>query len=350
MIFLVFFFKSPKSVKQAAGVKAQLLEMDLPGTFLFLPTIVCLLLALHWGGSTYSWGNGRIIALFVVFGVLLICFGLIQVWQQDKATLPPRLLKNRNVAGASWYALSFTAAFFVMTYYVSSSYVSTLQNYADSNPKLPIWFQAIKGVSATKSGIMNLPAIVGLSLFSIVSGGLVSVVGYYTPFMLAATTLATVGIGLLTTLEPDSGPGKWIGYQAMFGIGAGLGFQQALTTVQASLPAVDVPHATAIITFAQSLGGAIFISVGENVFSNQLIRNLEADAPSVNAAEIFKAGATMLRRVVPEDMLSVVLNSYNKAVTETFYVAVAMCGLSLFGALVLEWRSVKGRSMEMAAV
>lgn len=85
--------------------------------------IVCLLLALQWGGSKYPWSNGRIIALFVVFGVLLIAFSAIQVWKKDHATVPPRLLKQRTVAGACWYILTMGAAFFIFVYYI------------------PIWFQ-----------------------------------------------------------------------------------------------------------------------------------------------------------------------------------------------------------------
>lgn len=93
------------------------------GTLIFLPMIVCVLLALQWGGSKYAWGNGRIIALFVVFGILLIAFIAIQIWKQDNATVPPRLLKQRSVAAAALFSVSLGAAFFIMTYY------------------LPVWFQ-----------------------------------------------------------------------------------------------------------------------------------------------------------------------------------------------------------------
>lgn len=78
-------------------------------------------------------------------------------------------------------------------------------------PQLPIWFQAIKGASAVKSGIMNLPMILGLVLVSIVAGGAVSAVGYYTPFIYASVVLMSIGAGLLTTFKPNTGHAKWIG-------------------------------------------------------------------------------------------------------------------------------------------
>ncbi|KAJ5367953.1 Efflux pump roqT [Penicillium cataractarum] len=330
--FILFFFKNPKSLKDAKGWKEQLAEIDLLGSFFFLPAIISLLLALQWGGTKYPWSSGRIIALFVVFGVLIIIFIGVQWWGQERATVPPRLIKNRNVWGSAWYALAIGAAYFVLVYY------------------LPIWFQAIKGASAVKSGIMNLPMIITVVLVSILAGGLVTACGYYTPFMIASSIIMTIGAGLLSTLEVDSGHPKWIGYQALFGIGLGLGMQQPMIVAQTALSAGDVPSGTAIVMFAQTLGGSIFISVAQNIFQNQLVTNIRADAPTANAAELVAAGATMLRTVVSGPVLERVLVAYNDAITQTFYVAVAMGALSLIGPIFVEWLSVKGKKVEMAAV
>lgn len=49
---------------------------------------------------------------------------------------------------------------------------------------VPIWFQAIKGVTALKSGIMNLPLILMVVIGSLGGGILVSILGYYVPFMI----------------------------------------------------------------------------------------------------------------------------------------------------------------------
>lgn len=124
LLFIIVYYNPTRNAQTLAiGWKAQLEQFDLYGTLIFLPMIVCLLLALQWGGSKYPWSNGRIIALFVVFGVLLIAFSAIQVWKKDHATVPPRLLKQRTVAGACWYILTMGAAFFIFVYYI------------------PIWFQ-----------------------------------------------------------------------------------------------------------------------------------------------------------------------------------------------------------------
>lgn len=121
-LFVLFFFKSPQTVKKKADFKSQLRELDLLGSLFFFPAVIALLLALQWGGTKYNWANARIIALLVISGVLALIFVGIQYWKQDKATVPPRLLKNRNVWGSAWFSITLGAAFFVFIYYVRSQY------------------------------------------------------------------------------------------------------------------------------------------------------------------------------------------------------------------------------------
>ncbi|KAF1360161.1 MFS general substrate transporter [Lizonia empirigonia] len=329
--FIIPFFKiTRRGKKTEATWREQVKKFDLEGTALFLPAIICLLLALQWGGSKYAWGSGRIIALLVLF-VLLVCgFIAIQWWKQEDATVPPRVFLNRNVWGSAFFGAMLGASFFVMVYY------------------LPIWFQAVKGVSATKSGIMNLPAILGLVIISILAGGLVTYSGYYTPFMLLSSVLMAVGAGLLSTFETDSNSAKWIGYQFIFGAGVGFGMQQILVAVQAVLPADDVPIGTATMMFSQTLGGALFISVGQNVFTNQLIKNLHKVVPEIDSAFVLTVGATDLKNQIQAKFLPGVLSAYNLALTQTFYVSVAAGAISIVGAAFVEWKSMKGKKIEMA--
>lgn len=331
LFIFLFYHPTQKAQTLAVGWKDRLAQFDLYGTVVFLPMIVCLLLALQWGGSKYPWKDGRIIALFVVFGVLAIVFISIQFWKQDNATVPPRVFKQRSVAAGAWFGATLGAAFFVFVYY------------------LPIWFQAIKGVSAVESGIRNIPMILGLVIFSMVAGIVITKVGYYTPFVLTSSVLMSIGAGLLSTLNVDSGHSKWIGYQIIFGAGVGFGMQQTLIAVQTVLPKKDVPIGTAIMMFCQTLGGALFISVAQNVFTNKLLANLQEAVPDLNPAIVLATGATSLADVIPKKYLAEVIESYNGAIVDTFYVAVAMAVLSSFGAVFMEWKSVKGKKIEMAA-
>lgn len=97
---------------------ARVQHLDLLGTAILIPAIVCLLLALQWGGTEYAWNNSRIIGLFVGFGLMAIIFTFIQIRAGDNGTLPPRFFKNKNVVLAMLFAFFFGAAFFPLVYYL----------------------------------------------------------------------------------------------------------------------------------------------------------------------------------------------------------------------------------------
>ncbi|KAG7007214.1 condensin complex subunit 2 [Physcia stellaris] len=335
---IALFFTSPVRQKQSAmesvGFKERAKQFDPIGTTLFMPCIICLLLALQWGGSKYAWGDSRIIALFVVGGILAIAFGCVQVWQQENATVPPRILKQRSMLSATWFVVCLGGSFFILIYYI------------------PIWFQAIKGTTATESGIRSLPMILALVLFSIVSGGLVTVLGYYAPFMILSAVLMAIGAGLISTWKVDTGSSMWIGYQIIYGLGVGSGMQQALIAAQTVLHLDDIPTGTSIIMFAQTFGGALFIGVAQNVFTNRLLSNLLENVPTLNPALVLTTGAVSLKGTITKsapDLLPAVLVAYNSALVQTYYVSVAMAALAIFGVVAIEWKSVKGKKIETMA-
>jgi hypothetical protein len=111
----------------------------------------------------------------------------IQIRQQDGATVPPRILKQRGILTASWSAFSLSDSFLAVVYLVSFVFTPISSSTHSKSPQLPIYFQAIKGVSAVKSGIDNLLMILS-PLWE-----------YYAPFMILASIFTAVGAGLLST-------------------------------------------------------------------------------------------------------------------------------------------------------
>ena len=322
LLILLFILKAPQATKGDTPWRQQINQLDPIGTFFFITGIVCLLLALQWGGSTYPWNDGRIIALLVLFVLLISVFIAVQLWRKDNATIPPRIVKNRSILAGMWSQFTVGSSMMTMIYY------------------LPIWFQAIKDVSAYKSGIDTLPLILSLVVASISAGALVSRVGYYTPFMIANGVIMSIGAGLITTFTPTTGHAKWIGYQVVFGFGLGLGMQQASLAAQAVLPRKDTPVGISLIMFCQQLGGAVFVSIGQNVFSNELGKGL-AGVAGIQPARVVATGATELRNVVGAANISAVLLAYNGALVKVYEVALAMACLSIIGALAMEWKSIK---------
>lgn len=203
VLFILFLFKNPAGANfgHSLSAKEKLARLDPLGTVLFIPTVVAMVLALQWGGLEYKWSDPMIIILLAFFGVMLLAFIIDQFQQGDNGTVPPRILKQRSVAGAAWWAFMFGGTFFILLYY------------------LPIWFQVILGVTATQSGIYSLPLVLSCSVFCGVAGGGITYFGYFTPFLMASSVLMTVGAGLVSTFWPAIPQANWIGYQFLAGAG-----------------------------------------------------------------------------------------------------------------------------------
>lgn len=327
MIFLVAIFLSTPADRNLETLTwtERFLKLDPLGMLLFIPSIICLLLALQLGGSTYTWSNARIIVLFVLFGVLFLAFLGVQAWMGETATMPIRIIRIRSIASGQWYGFCLGASFFVFIYY------------------LPTWFQAIQSVSATSSGLHLLPITLSQLLGVIISGALTSKFGYYTPFMIFGTIFMSIGGGLLMTLTVHSPASSWIGYQVIYGLGAGLGFQQPTLAAQTVLDLKDIPTGVAIAMFTQLCGGALFVSVAQNVFSNSLLENAAKDLPGIDLGALIKTGATNLKNIVPQNELQTLLEDYNGALQQAFMVGLILSVMSIVGALTMEWKSVKSQ-------
>ncbi|KAI1114798.1 MFS toxin efflux pump [Nemania sp. NC0429] len=320
---LVVLFKDSKNQKVSDGsVISKLKQLNIFALFIFTGSIVSLLLALEWGGTTYSWGSGRIIALLVVAVVVFGAFITLEMLRKDRATIPSSVLLNRTAGLCVLYAFCSSAAFNVVDYF------------------LPIWFQAIKGASAAESGAMLLPSIIGLSVAAISSGFIVSFFGYYTPLMVIGSTMMAIGFGFLTTFTPATGTAPWIGWQVLFGVGLGFAFPQPWTAIQTALQAEDIPAGLSAISFAISISAALIISITQNIFTN-LLRDGLSDVPGVDADTIISYGATDLLKIISPSQKDGVLAAYNWAITRTFWACVTVALLGLLAALCMEWKSVK---------
>lgn len=169
-------------------------KFDPVGIFLVTPGLICLLLALQWGGVTYAWNSSMVIALLVMGAVLLVAFALWQWWLGEASLVPPRVIRQQSVAASQFVSVGISSALIICSFY------------------LPIWFQAIKGLSAGATGVRLLPYFLSTVIFVIVSGVAISKLGYYTPFLLAGSAVLIVACALLTRLRVDTDNGEWIAY------------------------------------------------------------------------------------------------------------------------------------------
>lgn len=160
--------------------------------------------------------------------------------------------------------------------------------------------------------------------------------GYYTPFVYAGSVLMSVGTGLLMTVHPhQTSRARWVAYQIICGAGIGLGEEQGLYMVQTTLSENDVATGIGLILFAQTFGGALFVSIAQLVFLENISKALKTLAPSLNPKSVLDGestgSSTELRAV------------YGIAIKDAFRVGLILATASTLGAVLYDWRSLKTR-------
>lgn len=98
------FFKPPQRKLSNMTVKQKIMEIDLLGALFLICAIICLLLALQWGGTTYSWKSATVWGCLLGFGLMIIIFTILQFRRGDRATIPPRIFGQRTILSACLYS------------------------------------------------------------------------------------------------------------------------------------------------------------------------------------------------------------------------------------------------------
>ena len=107
------FFKAPQRKNTGLTTKQKILDIDLLGALFLICAIVCLLLALQWGGTTYPWKNSKVWGCLLGFALLISIFIAQQFRRGDRATIPPRIFRQRTVLFACLYSCFLSMALYV---------------------------------------------------------------------------------------------------------------------------------------------------------------------------------------------------------------------------------------------
>ena len=322
LIILVFFQTPRAAMPKEATLTEKFLQMDPVGAVLVMGAVISYILALHYGGLEHAWKSSVVIGLFVGF-VLLSAVFLVWEWcQEDRAMMPFRIASQRVYWVNSAFAFFFSGAYFLMIFF------------------LPVYFQSVDNVSAAMSGVRNLPLIVAVTISMLGSGAYISITGIAAPITVVGTAIGLVCMGLLYTLDVDSSNAKWIGYQVIGGVGWGIASQVPIITVQATASAADLPEATAILLFFQTVGGAFMVSAAQSAFVNVMIKTLPTTAPGINPLLVVATGATDLRKAFTPEQLPGILAAYMKGLQTSFAIGIASTGVALIVIMFQRWNKL----------
>lgn len=174
----------------------------------------------------------------------------------------------------------------------------------------------------------------------IANGELTTRTGYYAPSLIIGACVTALGAGMITTFAVNTGKGMWVGYQILYGAGVGLAGQVPNMAAQAVLPKQDVAIGASLMFFSQTLFAAIFTSVGQQVLTSELLKNL-GGAPGITDVMIRTTGTTEILKFVPTAYQHLALVAYNKALRTVFQVGLILACIEILGAVTMEWRKAK---------
>jgi EmrB/QacA subfamily drug resistance transporter len=229
--------------------------IDYLGTAVLALAATALILLTSLGGSTYAWASAPIYILGIA-GVALIGLFVLVERRAAEPVLPLHLFKLRAFSMTSivGFIVGF-AMFGAITY-------------------LPAFFQVVRGISPTISGVYLLPLMAGLLLVSITSGQVIARTGKYRFFPIIGTLAMTVGLFLLSLMGTGSSTLQDSLSMLVLGLGLGGVMQVLVIIAQNGVPHSELGVATSGATFFRSIGGSFGTAIFGAIFSNVLVGNL----------------------------------------------------------------------------
>jgi EmrB/QacA subfamily drug resistance transporter len=236
-------------------------SIDYVGAVLLTAGAAAGLLAAVWGGTEYPWSSPVVIGLFVTAAVLLGSF----VFQERRAKepiLPLELFRERIFSAAAVAVFALGAAMFVTIIYV------------------PLFVQGVLGESASDSGAVLTPLMLGIITTSMVAGQLVSRTGHYRPVLLAGPPLLATGFFLLAGLGVHSSQLDVTRDVVIVGLGVGLMMQTLTVAVQNSVSRRVIGVATASTQFFRTVGATVGVTVMGAIVTMRLGGNPAGASPA----------------------------------------------------------------------
>ena len=244
---LIFFVNLPVGVVALAGLRARVpappaepaaRPLDALGAAILAAATGAFMVTCILGGDRYGWDSGPILALIVATAVLS---GLLLVRERraPDPIVPLHLLRTGAVAVASGALFLGTASLFAVTVFV------------------PLYLQTTTGATPTEAGLLLVPAMVGITASTMLSGRWIARTGRYKRFPIIGLGLMSAALGLLAAVASQTSRAGVAVCLVLFGLGFGMVTQILVVAVQNSVERRELGVATAVTGFFRALGGAV---------------------------------------------------------------------------------------------
>jgi len=285
--------------------------IDYLGTALLSLAATALILLTSLGGTTYPWASAPIYILGIS-GALLIALFVLAERRAAEPILPLHLFRTRvfSMTSVVGFIVGF-GMFGAITY-------------------LPAFFQVVRGISPTLSGVYLLPLMAGMLVVSITSGQIIARTGRYRFFPIAGTALMTIGLYLISLMSPSSSTVTDSLSMLVLGMGLGGVMQVLVIIVQNGVPHSELGVATSGATFFRSIGGSFGTAIFGAIFANVLVGKLSSHLHGLqlpagfNPSEVTPAALSHLSAAVRDGFVA----GYAESIQTVFLVAVPIAALA----------------------
>lgn len=233
-------------------------SIDYLGSVVLTAAVTSVVLFTTWGGTEYAWGSATIIGLAVASLVLLATLIVVEHRVADPV-LPVHLFRGRTFNISS--AVSFVLG---VAMYGAIAF-------------LPLFLQVVNGASATNSGLLLVPLMLGLIGASMISGAVISRTGRYKIFPVSGSAIAAVALFFMSTMGTTTGRSIVTVYMVLLGVGIGLCLQTMILAVQNAVQVAELGVATSAVSFFRSMGGSVGVALFGALFNNLLVDKLGPD-------------------------------------------------------------------------
>jgi EmrB/QacA subfamily drug resistance transporter len=286
-------------------------SIDYLGTILLSLAVSSLILLTSLGGTTYPWSSTPIYVLGIA-GVLLIVAFVLAERRAAEPILPLHLFRTRVFSVTS-----------LVGFIVGFSMFGAIAF-------LPAFFQVVRGISPTISGLYLLPTMAGMLVVSITSGQVISRTGKYRYFPIAGSAVMTLGLYLVSLMSPTTSVLQ--DALSMLVLGAGLGgvMQVLVIIVQNGVPHSELGVATSGATFFRSIGGSFGTAIFGAIFANVLVGNLASHLHGVSLPAGFSSAnvtPAVLDRL-PAAVHAGFVSGYAESIQTVFLIAVPIAALA----------------------
>jgi EmrB/QacA subfamily drug resistance transporter len=324
-LFVTSIFLKLPHVKREASV-------DYLGAATIVGAVTSLILYLSWAGpstaANLGWGSTTGVGLLVAVVVLVALFILVES-KVSEPIIPLGLFTHWTFTSNIVFAMIMGVGMFGGLIY------------------LPIYLQAVKGMSATESGLAMLPLVVGIFSTSISGGQIMSRTGRYKWMPISGSVLVGVALFGLSRLQIDTSYWLIAGLMFLFGAGLGLTMQVVVTAVQNSVERKHMGTATASVTFFRSMGGAIGVALFGAILNTRLPHHLAEVVPASAQGQLGAASASIndvtAIRGLPEPVKTWVLTAFTQSMDDVFLIAVPFMAVALVIALTMREKPLAGR-------